>query len=132
VENRGKFAGMNSIKFNQYFKTEEDCIKYIADIKWEVGYTCKRCGGEKYIKGSKPYNRRCLKCKYNESPTAGTMFDKVKFSLLVAFHIVFKIASKKKGMSTLELSRNLIYVKKHVGVLSGKFKKRCRVAFKTL
>src|ERR1035437_159918 len=96
---------MNSIKFNQYFKTDEDCIKYIADVKWEEGYTCKRCGSEKHIKGSKPHNRRCLKCKYNESPTAGTMFDKVKFSLLIAFHIIFKIVTKKKGMSTLELSR---------------------------
>lgn len=105
MENRNKFAGMNSIKFNQYFKTEEDCIKYIADIKWEDGYTCRKCGNKKYIKGSKPHNRRCLKCKYNESPTAGTMFDKVKFSLLVAFHIILKIATKKKGMSTLELSR---------------------------
>lgn len=80
-------------------------MKYIADLKWEDGYKCKRCGSEKYIKGSKPFNRRCLKCKYNESPTAGTMFDKVKFSLLVAFHIAFKVATKKKGMSTLELSR---------------------------
>lgn len=105
MENRDRFAGMNSIKFNQYFKTDEDCLKYIADLKWEEGYTCKRCGSRNYIKGSKPYNRRCLKCKYNESPTAGTMFDKVKFSLLVAFHIIFKIVTKKKGMSTLELSR---------------------------
>lgn len=105
MENRDKFAGVNSILFNRYFKTDEDCIKYIADLKWENGYNCKRCGNEKYIKGSKPYNRRCLKCKYNESPTAGTMFDKVKFPMLVAFHIVFKIATKKKGMSTLELSR---------------------------
>jgi hypothetical protein len=32
------------------------------------------------------------------------MFDKLKFSLLVAFHIVFKISTKKKGMSSLELS----------------------------
>lgn len=32
------------------------------------------------------------------------MFDKVKFSLLVAFHIAFKISTKKKGMSSLELS----------------------------
>jgi hypothetical protein len=32
------------------------------------------------------------------------MFDKVKFSLLKAFHIVFKISTKKKGMSSLELS----------------------------
>jgi len=105
MEKRGIFAGVNSIKFNQFFKTDEDCIKYIAEIKWEEGYNCKRCGNKKFIKGSKLYFRRCLKCKYDESPTAGTMFDKVKFSLLIAFHIVFKIVTKKKGMSTLELSR---------------------------
>lgn len=45
--------GMNSIKFNRYFKTEEDCLKYIADIKWEHGYECRNCGNTKYIKGSK-------------------------------------------------------------------------------
>lgn len=105
MEKRDKFTGMNSIKFNRYFKIDEDCQKYIADIKWEQGYSCKKCGNTKYIKGSKPYNRRCLKCKKDESPTAGTMFDKVKFSLLTAMNIVFKIATKKKGMSTLELSR---------------------------
>jgi len=32
------------------------------------------------------------------------MFDKLKFSLLIAFHIVFKISTKKKGKSSLELS----------------------------
>lgn len=105
MEKRNTFAGMNSIKFNSHFKTDEDCQKYISEIKWEQGYTCKRCSNDKYIKGKKSYHRRCLKCKYDESPTAGTMFDKVKFSLLIAFHIVFKIVTKKKGMSTLELSR---------------------------
>lgn len=105
MEIRGTFAGVNSIKFNRFFKTDDDCAKYIAEIKWEQGYSCKRCGNEKFFKGSKPYYRRCLKCKYDESPTSSTMFDKVKFSLLIAFHIVFKIVTKKKGMSTLELSR---------------------------
>jgi len=32
------------------------------------------------------------------------MFDKIKFPLLIAFHIIFKIGTKKKGMSSLELS----------------------------
>jgi len=32
------------------------------------------------------------------------MFEKLKFSILVAFHIAFKISTKKKGMSSLELS----------------------------
>jgi len=45
-----------------------------------------------------------MRCKYDESPTAGTMFDKCKFSLLIAFHIAFKISTKKKGMSSEELS----------------------------
>lgn len=33
------------------------------------------------------------------------MFGKCKFLLLLAFHIAFKISTKKKGMSTLELSQ---------------------------
>ena len=32
------------------------------------------------------------------------MFDKCKFSILLAFHIAFKISTKKKGMSSEELS----------------------------
>jgi len=55
-------------------------------------------------KRQKPYLSRCAKCNYDESPTAGTIFDKIKFPLLIAFHICFKISTKKKGMSSLELS----------------------------
>src|SRR5680860_68106 len=99
-----KFVGVNSITFHQRFKTEADCLEYLSLLKWEEGYSCKRCENESYCSGKKTFNKRCTKCGYDESPTAGTMFDKVKFSLLVAFHIVFKISTKKKGMSSLELS----------------------------
>ena len=104
MEKRGIFDGVNSIKFNQQFKADDDCLRYISEIKWEEGYQCKRCKNDKFGPGKKVYNRRCTKCRYEESPTAGTMFDKVKFSLLKSFHIVFKISTKKKGMSSLELS----------------------------
>ena len=106
MEKRERFEGVNSIKFNRYFQSDEDCFRYLSEIKWssESPYKCKKCSNSKYGKGKKPYSRRCTKCNYDESPTAGTMFDKLKFSLLVAFHIVFKISTKKKGMSSLELS----------------------------
>ena len=100
---RVRFAGVNSIVFHQKFKTDEDCLLYLSALKWEDGYACRRCGNGKYSPGKKPYNRRCTKCRYEESPTSGTMLDKVKFSLLKAFHIVFKIGTKKKGMSSTEL-----------------------------
>jgi len=101
---REKYTGVKSIEFNKYFQTDEDCYRYLSDIKWENGYICKKCGHLKYGKGKQPCSRRCARCNYDESPTAGTMFDKLKFSLLLAFHIVFKISTKKKGMSSLELS----------------------------
>jgi hypothetical protein len=101
---REKFAGMNSIKFYQQFQTDIDCYKYLSDIKWQSGYICRKCGHTKYYQGVKPYSRRCMRCKYDESATAGTMFDKCKFSLLIAFHIAFKISTKKKGMSSEGLS----------------------------
>jgi transposase-like protein len=103
---REQFIGVNSIKFNKFFQKDEDCYRYLSEIKWSSGdYHCKRCGYTKYGKGKKPYSRRCTKCNYDESPTAGTMFDKCKFSLLIAFHIAFKISTKKKGMSSEELSK---------------------------
>jgi hypothetical protein len=101
---RNIFIGVNSIKFNQRFKDDNDCLEYLAEVKWQNGYRCKRCENDKYGRGKHFHNRRCTKCRYDESPTAGTMFEKLKFSILIAFHIVFKISTKKKGMSSLELS----------------------------
>ena len=101
---RNIFKGVNSIKFNQRFKTDSDCLDYLVDVKWADGFICKRCSNDKFCAGRKPHNRRCTKCRYDESPTANTMFNKLKFSILIAFHIVFKISTKKKGMFSLELS----------------------------
>lgn len=100
-----KFTGVVLFDFIQTFKTDEDCMEYLSSIKWEDGYQCKKCGNTNFCKGRKSFSRRCTRCKYDESPTAHTMFDKCKFPLLVAFHIAFKISTKKKGMSTLELHR---------------------------
>ncbi len=105
MSERVKFVGVNSITFNRLFTDDQDCLAYLASLKWAEGFFCKRCKNEKYCQGKKLHNRRCTKCRYEESPTAGTMFDKVKFSLLKAFHITFKISTKKKGMSSLELSK---------------------------
>ena len=101
---RGKFIGVNSITFNKRFKEDLDCYEYLSSIKWEKGYSCKKCNNDKYYNGKKPFSRRCLKCKYDESPTANTMFEKLKFPILIAFHIIFKVSTKKKGMSSMELS----------------------------
>lgn len=100
------FRGVNAIFFHQRFLNKEACYEYIAIAKWkDKEFICKKCGHTGYCKGKKPFSQRCLSCKYDESPTAGTAFDKMKFSLHIAFHIMFKISVRKKGLSTQELSK---------------------------
>ncbi len=55
------------------------------------------------IKGKTYYHRRCRKCLYDESATSNTLFHDLKMPLLKAFQMTFRIAGKKKGMSTVEL-----------------------------
>lgn len=104
MSTREKFIGVNSITFNKRFKEDADCYEYLSLIKWENGFVCRKCNYDKHYKGKKPFSKRCLRCKYDESPTTNTMFEKLKFSILIAFHIAFKISTKKKGMSSIELS----------------------------
>lgn len=104
MSTREKFIGVNSITFNKLFKEDADCYEYLSLIKWENGFVCRKCNYDKHYKGKKPFSKRCLRCKYDESPTTNTMFEKLKFPILIAFHIVFKISTKKKGISSMELS----------------------------
>jgi hypothetical protein len=101
------FKGISIFEFTQKFATDEDCCKYLEELKWKNGYSCTKCGHNHYVKGKKETNRRCQSCHFDESVTSGTLFHKIKFPLLKAFHICYRVCMKKKGMSSAELSREL-------------------------
>lgn len=101
------FTGMNLIEFTKQFQSNADCLSYLADIKWKDKVKCKKCSGKEFWKGKYSSNVRCKQCGYEESPTAGTLFHKIKFPLLKAFHICYRVSVSKKGMSSWQLSREL-------------------------
>jgi transposase-like protein len=87
------------------FPDEKSCIIYLSEQKWASGYCCIKCGSTKNKQGKKKDNKRCKTCGYEESPTSNTLFHKIKFPLQKAFYICYQLSVNKKGMSTLELSR---------------------------
>jgi len=98
------YKGTDLLEFIDTFSNQDDCLKYIAEIKWSKNsYKCKKCGGENYCKGKREYSRRCTKCKYDESVTAGTMFERIEFDILRAFHILYALSVRKKGISSYEI-----------------------------
>jgi hypothetical protein len=101
------FQGMNIIDFGRRFQTNADYLQYLIDIKWGEGFKCSKRGSLKYWKGKQWINLRCQHCGYEESAKAGTLFHKIKFPLLKAFNICYRVCVSKKGMSSCALSREL-------------------------
>jgi hypothetical protein len=97
------FQGMNAIEFNRKFFNNSSCYDYLLERKWGKGYQCVRCGCKEHVQGRTGYHYRCKACRYDESVTANTVFHGMKMPILKAFHLIFRITAKKKGMSTVEL-----------------------------
>jgi hypothetical protein len=75
--------------------------RFLETLKWEQGFHCGKCGNPKYFEGAQKFARRCTKCGYNESITAFTIFQGIKFPLEKAFYIAYLcVVGKKEG--TLE------------------------------
>lgn len=97
------FRGQNLIEFAERFKTDEDCKKYLAEIKWADGYICRKCGHTRYQE-RKDFSRTCNHCSDTESPSASTLFHKMKFGMRKAFFICFEMATTTKSLSALQTS----------------------------
>lgn len=120
------FKSINAIEFSKQFTSNEDCYNYLIAIKWKGGYQCIRCGCGDSYKGRTYYYRRCRQCGYDESVTANTLFHGMKMPILKAFHMVFRLTAKKKGMSTVELG-NEVGVEQKTAWL---FKRKVQAAMK--
>lgn len=120
------FRGINAIQFNKRFSSNEDCFRYLIEWKWGKGFTCSRCGCKDSHKGRTYYHRRCKNCSYDESVLANTVFHGMKMPILKAFHMIFRLSAKKKGMSTTELGAEVGVEQKTAWL----FKRKIQVAMK--
>lgn len=102
-----RFESLTLFDFQEQFPDDKACLQYLSKLKQARGFVCPKCQGTKYCKGHKEHIRQCTKCNYLASPTSGTLFHQVKFSLLKAFYIVYYMSTNKKGISSTELSRKL-------------------------
>lgn len=102
-----KFKSLTIFEFQERFPDEDACFEYLIELKWGNGFVCPNCGHTNYCKGKRKHDRQCTSCHRIVSPTSGTLFHKLKFSILKAFYIVYYISTNKKGISSTELSRKL-------------------------
>lgn len=120
------FKGTSAIEFNKRFPDNESCYRYLIEWKWGKGFSCSKCSCDQSHKGRTYYHRRCKPCHYDESVLANTIFHGMKMPILKAFHMIFRLTAKKKGMSTTKLGSEVGVQQKTAWL----FKRKVQVAMK--
>jgi predicted RNA-binding Zn-ribbon protein involved in translation (DUF1610 family) len=117
------FKDNKLMAFNQRFDTIAKCNDYLADLKWGEGFECPKCGHEIcYHSYKKPHSRVCKQCRYNDSPTAYTLFHKVKFGLLNAFQLTYDLVNKKGGITAEGIAQKYKIRAETASLFISKFK----------
>src|SRR6266699_6496882 len=111
---------MDIRKVNAKFASDEDCLKYLQEMRWPDGVIrCPECGSKEIKRveravAKKGKNRRgwfylCLEktCHNQFTPTSGTLFHDTHLPLILWFHAIALLLNAKKGISAKQLQRDL-------------------------
>ena len=90
-----------------HFKDEKTCIDYLAFQRWGGNVTCPKCGNGKVYETTRGYKCANKECYKKFSVTVGTIFEDSKIKLNLWFAAVYIATAHKKGISSLQLSRDL-------------------------
>ncbi|WP_240768532.1 7TM diverse intracellular signaling domain-containing protein [Olivibacter sp. XZL3] len=97
-------TGVPFEEFSKLYPDQESCLKFLAELKWQKGYQCKKCASNTFYPGHLPYSRRCTSCGYEESPTAHTLLQNVRIPINKSFYLIYLIYSTKGKISSHKLS----------------------------
>ena len=90
-------------EFRKIFPSKDSCLLHIQKLKWEKGYSCKKCNHEKYHNET-GFSRRCSRCGYLESVTSNTIFHGIRFPIEKAFFILYVTRRQEDKYTLQELS----------------------------
>lgn len=93
--------------FQNRFKTEDHCRAHLFRLRWPNGFVCPNCGHGEYYCIAKRRLLQCGKCAHQTSVTAGTVMHRTRTPLRVWFWAIYLTANDKRGLSALQLSKNL-------------------------
>lgn len=96
-------------EFLQKFPDEKAARSYLETRRWPEGRCCPHCGAVRTteVKNEKPMPYRCQDCRQHFSIRTGTILAESKISLHKWLFAVYLMTSSRKGISSVQLGKEL-------------------------
>jgi len=98
---------MNIIQIFQQFPTQEACIKHLEATRWPNAPICPYCNSENNTPRPTELRHWCNTCQRSFSVMVRTIFHHTHMPLQKWFLALSLILNAKKGISALQLSRDI-------------------------
>ena len=114
------------VKLFKQFPTQESCIVFLENIRWNGKIECPYCKSNKISKHNQKHTRvnwQCQDCKHSFSVTVGTIFHNTHLDLRKWFWMISMMINAKKGISACQVARELEIRRPTVWALMHKIRK---------
>ena len=116
--------------FVAQFNSEETCVDYLFYVKWPHGFVCPRCDHKHFYEITR---RRlplfeCAHCRHQTSLTVGTVMEGSRTLLRKWFVAIFLISQPSRGISALQLSKEISVTYKTAWLMLHKIRHAISVA----
>lgn len=100
---------LSTFEFLKTFPNDIEVTKYLVKRRWPDGRFCPHCGSVRTVdvKGQKPMPYRCQDCREHFSIRTGTVLAESKISLQKWFFAIYLMTTARKGISSVQLSKEL-------------------------
>lgn len=98
---------MNLIQISNKLPDELSCIKYAEKLRFGKKAKCAYCNSTNLGERQTDHRHKCKACNKTSSVTIGTHLQGTKMPLKTWIYAVSIITDAKKGLSALQLQRNL-------------------------
>jgi transposase-like protein len=102
----------NLIECTKHFSDENVCWDYLETFRWGGVVICPFCKSRKLYKFQNSRTYKCADCKKKFNAKIGTIFENTKVPLSKWFVAIYIITSHKKGISSLQLGKDISVTQK--------------------
>jgi transposase-like protein len=98
---------MSPIEIMTKFPTELSAVEYVEKVRWGAKPTCPHCKSQDIGNRGSDMRLRCKACNTRFSAKSGTLVEGTKIPFRTWFMAIGIVCDAKKGLSALQLERNL-------------------------
>ena len=118
---------ISTFEFFAKFPNERGALEYFESRRWPDGICCLHCGSERTSRLQECQYHRCKDCRKKFTVRKGTIFEGSHIPLHRWLYAMYRLQTARKGISSLQLSRELGITQKSSWFMLHRLREACDI-----